>query len=229
VPQTNTTCNELKLFLDPALASGFNCKTVPEVSAQGGPGFDVSPAYTELTLTGYVLFGRFFEPKIAVYPVAQFITLLPDAIPAKVTALQALISGGPTGTESLPILPNFNAMQEFFAQYKVAPFVNGGGIRFLTQYAQFVDPINNHELFYAYQGLTSDGKYWVSAILPVSNPILPVDGNNPPNGQTPDQFTANFKAYLADLSNQLNAQPPESYSPTLTMLDALVTSIVVQP
>jgi len=228
-PQTNVTCNELKLFLDPALAGGYSCKTTPEVNGQGGPGFDVNPQYTELTLTGYVLSGRFFEPKIAVYPVQKFIELMPDAIPAKVSALQALIGGGLTGNKGLPILPIFNAVQEFFAQYKVAAFVNGNGIRYLTQYSQFVDPINNHELFYTYQGLTSDGSYWISAILPISNPVLPADGNNPPNGLTPEQFSNNFTTYIADLTIQLNSQPAESYSPTITMLDALVTSITIQP
>ncbi len=228
-PQANVTCNELKLFLDPALAGGYSCKTIPEVNGQGGPGFDVNPQYTELTLTGYVLSDRFFEPKIAVYPVQKFIELVPDAIPAKVSALQALIGGGSTGTKGLPILPIFNAAQEFFTQYKVAAFVNGNGIRYLTQYSQFVDPINNHEVFYTYQGLTSDGSYWVSAILPISNPVLPADGNNPPNGQTPEQFSNNFTTYIADLTAQLNSQPAESYSPTLTMLDALVTSITIQP
>ena len=228
-PQANVTCNELKLFLDPALAGGYSCKTIPEVNGQGGPGFDVNPQYTELTLTGYVLSGRFFEPKIAVYPVQKFIELMPDAIPAKVSALQTLIGGGPTGAKGLPLLPNFNAGQEFFAQYKVAAFVNGNGIRYLTQYSQFIDPINNHELFYTYQGLTSDGSYWISAILPISNPVLPADGNNPPNGQTPEQFGNNFATYIADLTTQLNSQPAESYSPTITMLDGLVTSIMIQP
>ena len=228
-PQANVTCNELKLFLDPALAGGYSCNTIPEVSGQGGPGFDVNPEYTELTLTGYVLSGRFFEPKIAVYPVQKFIELMPDVIPARVSALQALMGGGPTDAKGLPILPIFNARQEFFAQYKVAAFVNGNGIRYLTQYSQFTDPINNHELFYTYQGLTSDGSYWISAILPISNPVLPADGNNPPNGQTPEQFSNNFDTYIADLTTQLNSQPAESYSPTITMLDALVTSISIQP
>ncbi|MEO8354588.1 MAG: hypothetical protein ABI621_01610 [Chloroflexota bacterium] len=41
---------------------------------------------------------------------------------------------------------------------QVINFQNGRGIRFLTQYAQYPAPINNHELFYHFQGLTNDGK-----------------------------------------------------------------------
>ena len=229
VPQTNVTCNELALFLDPALASGFTCQTVPETGGPDAPGFEVNPQYTELSLTGYVLSDRFFTPKIYIYPVQRFSELLPDALPPMVAELQALIGGGPTGSGGLPLLPNFNAGQEFFARYKVASFGSGNGIRYLTQYSQYIDPINNHEMFYTFQGLTGDGKYWIAAILPISNPILPADGTNPPNGQSWDDFGNNFATYIADLATQLNSQPPENYSPTITMLDALVTSIKIQP
>ena len=228
-PQTNVNCNELALYLDPALASGFSCQSVAEVINQGGPGFEVNPKYTELTLTGYVLADRFFAPKISVYPVQRYSELLPDVIPDRVIALQALVGGGPTGSKGLPILPLFNAGQEFYAQYGVLPFSSGNGTRYLTQYSQFVDPINNHEMFYTFQGLTSDGKYWVSAILPISNPLLPANGDNPPNGQSPEQFSNNFPTYITDLATQLNAQPPENFSPGIGILDALVASISVQP
>jgi hypothetical protein len=228
-PQTNVTCNELALFLDPALASGFGCQTLPEVGGQDNPGFEVNPQYTELTLTGYVLSDRFFDPKISVYPVQRFSELLPEVIPLKLAALQALIGGGPIGDKGLPLLPNFNAGQEFFTQYKGISFGSGNGIRYFTQYSQYFDPINNHELFYTFQGLTSDGKYWISAILPISNPILPADGNSPPNGQSQEEFGNNFTTYITDIATQLNSQPPENYSPTITMLDALVASIRIRP
>jgi len=225
VPQTNVICNELALFLDPALASGYDCKTIPEVS---GEGFDVNPQYTELTFQGYPLSDRFFTPHIAVFPIQRFSELAPDAVNADVAALQVLIGGGAVG-DSLPLLPIFNAAQEFHAQYKVLAFTNGSGVRYLAQYAQFADPINNHEMFYSYQGLTSDGKYWISAILPISNSALPENGDNPPNGQTFEEFGNNFPTYIADITSQLNSQTAESFSPTLLMLDALVTSIRIQP
>ena len=227
--QTNVTCNELKLYLDPALASGSSCQTLPEVSGPDIPPFGINPEYSELSLTGYVLSDRFFSPKIAVYPVQRFSELFPDVIPTKLAELQALIGGGPSSANGLPFLPNFNASQEFFAQYKVILFGSGNGIRYLTQYSQFFDPINNHEMFYTYQGLTADGKYWISAILPVSHPILPADGNNPPGGQSAEDFANNFPSYIGDLTTQLNSQDPGSFSPPITMLDALVTSIKIQP
>ena len=226
VSQANVNCNELALFLDPALASGFNCQTVPELSG-GGPA--VNPEYTELSLQGYILSDRFFTPKIAVFSVQKYTGLAPDVVSPRVAVLQSLIGGGPVSDSELPLLPIFEAGQEFHTLYQVIPFANGGGIRYLSEYAQNYDPINNHDMIYTFQGLTSDGKYWVSAILPISNPILPVDGTNPPNGQSWDDFGNNFAKYVADITTQLNAQPPKNYSPTITMLDALVTSIRIQP
>jgi hypothetical protein len=202
------------------MASGFNCQSVAEAGDPSAPGFAVNPKYTEITLTGYILSDRFFTPHIDVYPVQRYSELAPDVIPAQVASLQVLIAGGPAPSKGLPILPIFNAAQEFYAMYQVLPFSSGNGIRYLTQYSQFVDPINNHEVFYSYQGLTADGKYWISAILPISNPLLPADGTNPPN-------TQNFDSYLAGVAAQLNAQPPDSYSPTIHMLDALIGSLSI--
>jgi hypothetical protein len=224
VPVTNVICNELAFHLDPALASGYNCETVPE----SPEGMEVHPQYTNLTLQGYVLSGKFFNPHISVFPVQRYTELLPEFLPGLVSDLQALIGGGATG-DSLPLLPSFNAGQVFHAQYRLLPFASGGGIRYLTEYAQYFAPINNNELFYTYQGLTSDGKYWVSAILPVNNPILPDNADNPPGGVSWDEFNDNFESYITDITDQLNSQTSDNYTPNLAALDALVASITIQP
>ncbi len=228
---TNVTCNNLSFYLDPALASGFNCETVPENTQ----GMEVNPQYTDLTLQGYILSDKFFPAHIAVYPVQDFTNILPDFIPSRVTDLQTLIGGGPAPvfttsfSTSLPFLPVFNAAQVFFARYQSIPFVSGSGIRFLTEFAQYSAPVNNYDLFYTYQGLTYDGQYWVSAILPINNPILPVNADSVLSGANQDEFNANFESYITDMVIQLNSQTPESYGPTLTALDALVSSITIQP
>jgi len=59
--------------------------------------------------------------------------------------------------------------------------------------------------------------------------LLPADGKNPPYGQSWDDFNNGLNTYIATLTTQLNAQPPESYSPTIPMLDALIASIRIQP
>jgi hypothetical protein len=229
-PTPNVSCNEITMTLDPGLATDFQCKTVPAMGSASDPAFAVNPQFTEVTFQGYVLPNTFFPAHIGVYPVQDFHTLAPDIIDGRVAALQALIAGGALpATGALPLLPVFNAAEEFHAQYKVIAFSGGSGIRHLTQYAQFFDPINSHDMFYSFQGLTADGKYWISAILPISNSMLPPNGDNPPAGMTWDQFGNQFQTYLPDIVTKLEAQPAESYSPTIAALDALIESIAVQP
>jgi hypothetical protein len=117
----------------------------------------------------------------------------------------------------------------FTSQDAVIEFQSGKGVRYITQYSQGIVPINNQEMFYTFQGLTADNKYWVAVILPISNSILPANGKNPPDGQSMEEFANNYRTYIADTTAKLNAQGPNSFTPTLAMLDALVNSIVVQP
>jgi hypothetical protein len=229
-PTPNVSCNEITLTLDPGLATGFQCQTIPAAGGPDDPYFAINPQYTEVTLQGYILPDTFHTPHIFVFPVQSYHDLLPDIIDGRVAALQALIAGGALpATGALPLLPVFNAAEEFHAQYKVISFSGGSGIRHLTQYAQFFDPINSHDMFYSFQGLAVDGKYWISGILPISNSMLPPNGDNPPGGMTWDQFGNQFPTYLTDIVTKLEAQPPESYSPTIAALDALIESIAVHP
>jgi hypothetical protein len=220
----NLTCHELSLYLDPGMASGYNCEIVPGSTE----GMEMYPEYTQLTLQGYVLADKFHTPRISVFPVARYSEILPDFIPGQVVELQTLADGGAMG-DYLPFLPVFNAAQVFHAQYQVLPFAIGNGIRYLTEYAQDFTTVNNTDLIYTYQGLSSDGQYWVSVILPINNPILPADAISPPGGLSWEELSNNYAAYITDMINQLNSQPSESYSPTLAALDELVSSISIQP
>jgi hypothetical protein len=116
---------------------------------------------------------------------------------------------------------------------QVIDFKNGRGVRFLTQYAQYPAPINNHDLFYQFQGLTTDGKYYIVVVLPVTSSILaedekpgspvPSGGVQIPAGGTPDQ------AYYDAVTKALDAMYEDSFNPSLFQLDALIQSITVTP
>jgi hypothetical protein len=228
---TNVTCNELSLYLDPALASSYDCQTVPESPYE----MELYPAHTELTLLGYPLADKFFEPHISVYPVAAYTALAPAVIPGRVTQLQTIVAGGHnplytgSSTPALPFLPLFNAAQAFYIKGKIQPFASGIGIRFSTEYAQYYVPVNNTDLFYTFQGLTNDGQYWISAILPVNHPLLPPSADPLPGGASFEDFANNYETYITDMVSQLNDQPPESFTPSLLALDVLVSSITIAP
>jgi hypothetical protein len=234
----NVTCPGLSLYVDPALASGGSCEIVPESTDELEP----HPQHTLVTFEGYPLADTYFPAQIAVYPVADYTVLMntlrpdyPDYIPGLVTDLQALTSGGadPVFVESfdppLPFLPTFGAAQVFFAQYAAIPFEDGGGIRFLTEYAHGYKTINNIELFYTYQALTEDGQYWISAILPINHATLPANTDDLPGGVTFDDFIANYEPYITGAVGDLNAAAPGSFTPSIDDLDSLVASIAITP
>jgi len=224
-PPNNVTCYQLSVYIDPSLASGSNCELVPASSEE----MDLHPQYVNLTLQGYPLSDKFFPATISIYPVQAYADLQPDYVHGLVTDLQALIAGGLPGQFGLPFLPNFHAAQTFHSNYSLFPFMNGTGIRFLTLYAQYTAPVNNHDLFYTYQGLTADGQNWISVILPINLPILPANADNPPGGVTWEQFSSNYDAYILDMVAQLEAQPVDSFTPTFADLDGMISTIVVSP
>jgi len=232
-PQPTSTAvvihNTLSFTLDPSLGSGYESMTIAEYASPDMGYSEIHPEYNELTIQGYKLSGTALEPRIYLFPVLRYRQLSPDIMPAREADLQSLLTGGPIGGNEMPLLPIFNSKQMFAAHVDMIQFQNGKGVRYITQYANGIVPINNQEMFYTFHGLTADNKYWVAVILPISSPMLPVDGTNPPNGQSMEDFASNYMKYIADTTDQLNAQSPNSFVPSIPVLDALVNSIVVQP
>ena len=79
-------------------------------------------------------------------------------------------------------------------------FQSGRGIRYVTEYAQMTYPITNHEMFFSFQGLTTDGKYWVSIILPISHPSLLDNGD--------DTSSADWTAINSDAARTTRRKQP---------------------
>lgn len=225
---TNTSCNELSFFLNANLAKAAKCETIPASGGAGAMPFDTHPMYTKVTLTSYTLGTRMMQPVISIFAVQNYADLLPDVVNPDVTALQALIAGGAAGGGDLPILPVLNARQLFLAHTALLQFQNGSGVGFITQYAQAYVPINSHDMFFSFQGLTSDGKYWVSVILPISHPSLWETAGDPSN-TIYSTINDNPNAYYSQMSAEVNAKAPRSFVPMLSMLTDLVESIIIKP
>ncbi len=228
VEGTTVSCGNLTMVIPAGLGSVISCEEVPEENQADMPGMGVHPAYYELTIRDYTLQGHFFTAFIDVFPVPRFIEMMGDPMNNRVIFLQNLIGGGIPDAEALPFLPFFNAAQMFHAQYNDLAFTNGSGIRFITMYSQAFLPVNNNELFYTFQGLTTDGQYWVSAILPTTFPGLPENSDNPPGGDWA-AFANQFETYIADTTMQLNANDPNGYNPSLLTLDSMISTISIAP
>ena len=218
------------------LANGANPETVAAVGENDGGPWSVAPAHLKFTLTGYPLQGKFFEPYMLVYP-AQDFEAVSDGAGQSLGMLRAILASpsAPLSKDKLPSVPGFNAAMVFASNTSVLPFQNGSGVRMLTEYAQYFASVNNQDLFYQFQGLTSDGKYYIIAILPVNAPFLAADEDPaapvPSDGIAfPDYNTAGeaeFTAYYQAMTDKLNATSPEAFTPTLSQLDALIASISI--
>jgi len=218
----------LKLSIPASIAAGAVSTVVPGVSANSNnPPWEVAPLPEEINFTGYALSGTFHQPRINIYPANEF-SLMDPYVAEKVTNLQDILKSKPSDLKSVPFLPPWNAAQVFVALPAYLDFQNGSGIRFITQYGQAVMPINNHEMFYSFQGLTTDGKYWISAVLPINHPSIQATYDNPLPADY-EQFIADYEAYTQMISAGLAAQPPESFTPMLNALDDMMRSMFVGP
>ena len=79
---------------------------------------------------------------------------------------------------------------------------------------------------YTYQGLSNDGKYYVAAVLPVNHPNLPADGTV--TGNEPPEFISDYPVYLANVAKDLNSQAANTFTPDLTQLDAMMSSMEIK-
>jgi hypothetical protein len=207
-----------------ALAQNVTLETVAAQSAStDSPWWQAAPQYRLLTLQGYPVTSHQSKPEIFIYPAGDLVSANENM--GKVAAqLQALLQTQQAEVP-LPFLPLINAQQVIHPQLQNLDFKSGKGIRFLTMYSQGLVPINNFELIYTFQGLTSDGKYYIAAVLPVTNPQLPDDPN------VNEQLTGvgnDYQNYISKTASLLNEEPAGSFTPDLNKLDALISSIEVK-
>ena len=185
------------------------------------------PAHDDFTFYDYPLNETFHKAHISIYAVAEFLEVNQDA-EESVAGLEAFLALKPEYPESVPlVLPIFNAAQMITVQVDYLEFEGGSGVRFVSQYGQAAWPINNQDSFYAFQGLTDDGSYIISAILPVTHPNLPADGETF-IGDEYEAFINTFDAYIIEIESQLDLEDPESFFPELTALDEMLETMQVE-
>lgn len=208
--------------LDPSLAARASGQMVPGQSAStDAPYWGVYPQYVSIALEGYPVTKSIYSPQIAVYPVQEYRSTSAQAS-QMLDDLAKFLVEKPTDGRTVPALPLRNEVQSFRSNVKYLDFQNGHGVRFLAFYSQGLVPVNNHDLFYAFQGLTSDGWYVVSVILPVTNPDLP--DTSEVSGKQVDELV-DYPGYISKLVVLLNQKPASSFTPDLAKLDALIESL----
>jgi hypothetical protein len=233
---TEVTFGSLSLVVPPGVASGASGSDYPRNDSEDAAWWQKTPGHLEVMLGDYyVLQGKLHQPQIYVYPAQAYAELVPTAFES-IRRLDNILygSGGPISVDQLPTVPFFNAQPVFAANIQTVSCQNGGGVRFLTQYAQGNSPVNNHELFYQFQGVTRDGAYYIVAILPITAPVLAETGEAtailPTGGiAAPDitDLNADWAGYYTAVSNLLNDTSPDTFAPTISQMDLLIESMQI--
>lgn len=231
---TAVTFGNVNLANPVGLASNISGVQAPAiVGDQNGAPWDAGPAHIELTLDGYIVQDGFSMAKIYIYPAQEFAAANAGAAQSLIRLQTLLLNpNGNITNDALPHVPFFNAAQIFAAQVKMVEFQNGSGVRMVTQYGQAPGSITNNSTFYHFEGLTSDGKYYIVAILPITAPMLANGGDPnapvPPGGVPfPGYESMDLAPYYNAITTMLNNTAPETFTPTINILDALIASIQV--
>lgn len=237
--------NHISLAIPRQLGQAVAVKIVPAVPLNQGKPWLAAPKHDLITLSGYPApKNSYLIAEILVYPLQGYININSGAL-ANLRRLQAILANptAPLTNDVLPWLPFTPGEQSIAAQAKPIPFKDGSGVRFLTQYDTFLDPvvtapgdpIVNRLLFYHFEGLSLDGKSYIIAILPLANAFL---ADNPdPTAQVPTGGVpypplgtdVNHAIYFNAVTNMLNAASADSFQPSLDELDSLIGSFDVSP
>lgn len=217
--------NNVSFTYDANIAGSVQGLTIPAETIPEAMMEMSHPTYTRFNFDVYILGKRFHDPRIEVYPVAEY-KQVNKTVGGVMDALQQYLAYGTT-QGSIPFLPLFNAGQLVRVKVQKLNFQNGSGVRFLTMYGQWIPPINNQSFFYTFQGLTSDGKYYVTAIFPITHASLP-EFDGVPSGFTNESWAAQAESYIAKQAADLEGQADGSFLPSVATLDALIQSLVVQ-
>ncbi|GLH75080.1 hypothetical protein GETHLI_35830 [Geothrix limicola] len=122
-------------------------------------------------------------------------------------------------------IPEWNltdSEQTIHAKVKYLNFPSHKGVFFISQETQESDgnPINSNETYCSYQGLSDDGEWYIDLYLSISNPSLPKDASAADNIPRDSD-----RKYLLAAESILEALNPASFTPNLTQIERLISSI----
>ncbi len=168
---------------------------------------------------------------LRIYPVEQYKQLWESngnpTITNVVDQLQTLLTERPELNAPLPVLPPQAGLNDLAVQADYLDFGNVNGIRFVGRFAQDANPVTADQLLYYYQGLTSDGQYYVSFMHQITTDQLPQSAEDV-SAETMQKFEQDFNAYIQETAVMLNGLSPDDWSPSLTSLDNMITSLEIE-
>jgi hypothetical protein len=175
----------------------------------------------------------FAQRQILVLPMEPYVSLyagsdLPAVEQQHALMMMLNIEKPENPSAPLPMLPPHGSESQVIGvQTQPLEFNGGSGYRYLAHYADEGAPVTSDSLIYSFQGLTSDGAYWVSLVYPVSIDILAADASEVGENILAT-IEADTDAYYSGMAQAIASLDPESdISPALSQLDEIVTGLTV--
>lgn len=229
-PKPNAFFEGISFYYDPSLAKSVQAEVLPatDPASDNMPAFEVNPRIVDFKFNDFVVSTDSQTPRVMVFSVEEYQKLDSENVDKEVSALKKLLEVKPSvSSGTIPVLPIWNAAQVIRTNLKYVSFQNGEGVRFVTQYGQDISPITNERIFYIFQGLTRDGKFYISAEFPVNNPALPANYDSAMKDTNIETLAKNYQKYVSSTQDQMNGFKDDSYTPSLTLLDAMIQSIKI--
>jgi hypothetical protein len=227
---------------DPTLGTSVNITEVP-AQRPDRPGIG-APGAAHLAFT---LYGPRPESSRIPRPldapgVARFYRV-PDLAPydwasAQLEELTSLLADRPAlnsrmtvgedgGVDPLPFILDNSAAQALLARARYVDTPELAGVAYLTAFRQDVSPFAAGDFWYTFQGISSDGAWYVAVDFVIEADDFPAKVS--PRQARRLTNARRWTRYVNDSIQTLNAAGPDAFDPPLTSIDALVQSITFGP
>lgn len=111
------------------------------------------------------------SPTLFVFPVEQYKRLSHEAA-EDIDHLRNLLTERPHEVErDMPLLPMYYAVESYHSTPKYIDFHNGSGISFLARVDHDHSLTTDESIFYTFQGLTDDDRFYISTIVPITDGV----------------------------------------------------------
>lgn len=190
------------------------------------------PAHLRFRFDNDRLADDFFAPRqrqLLILPLeayrAQFSGDALAEFDATIARLKNILETRPeTITETIPLLPSVGGDQVLRSQIGYLDFDGGACVRFISAYRFDVSAITDADTLYTCQGLSSDSKYYVSFMYPVSSTALPASARRVTRAEQA-RIERDYPAYLQRVQAALDRLTSRGFRPTLAQLDAVVKTL----
>ncbi len=173
------------------------------------------------------------DPVIYIIPIAEYQQLWEQSGDLTMTETYSQVLSllqarpDPIPTEGMPVLPfeEVSGTNDLVTQYGYVYTNFGFGVRFVGRFSQDSAPVTNDnpQLYYIFQGLSDDGIYLVSFFYPITTDELP--NNDAVTDEERQEAETDLRGYLDAKAEELDILGFADWSPTLSELDAVITSL----